>query len=367
MSDQALLHRWYKLSGAVVRLVEGAPDVAVLPRAKTHWITLDVRGIPRRFLNSSLRLQLRKFLGLDGFSFAYSENEGTASIWYWLESDERSLGDEGGENAEPWPEALLRPTVGDGMHLIRCCDGFEAVYVRSRTLVRTRWFPKAPASDLWEAFVQDSGLDPSNMPMPLAMECKLAKEPPSDWRVSSRKAPSFGGVAWGAVGLAAIFGMLVVAGCALSLKLSAALSVEKARYEKLMQEHAVTISLQRNIDEKRAYLDGFSGLRSSYSQLELIKAVIDAGLLSEKARVSLAEWEFKNNRLRLLFSVPQDGFRLGGFLSVLEKQPMFKDLSLMPDTPAGTVGVQLAVVAPGVAGTAEIPHKTDSAASSSTP
>lgn len=367
MSDHALLHRWYKLSRAVVGLVEGVPNVLVVPRAKTHWITFDVRGIPRRFLNSSLRLQLRKFLGQDSFNFAYSENEGIASIWYWLESDEQTLDHEGGENAEPWPEALLRPPVGDGMHLIRCCDGFEAVYVCSRTLARTRWFPKAPAREHWEAFVRDSGLDPSSTPMPLATEYKLAKVPPHDWRVSSRNAPALGAVAWGVVGLTALLGMLVVAGGALSLKLSAELSVEKAQYERLMNEHAVTIALQRNIDEERAYLDGFSGLRSSYSQLELIKAVIDAGLLSEKARVSLAEWEFKNNRLRLLFSVPQEGFSLGGFLSVLEKQPVFKSLSLMPDTPAGTVGVQMVVVAPSVAGTAEMPRKTDPAASSSTP
>ncbi len=367
MSDQALLHRWHKLSGALVRLVEGAPNVAVLPRAKTHWITLDVRGVPRRFLSSSLRLQLRKFLGLDGLSFAYSVNEGIASVWYWLESDEYTFGDGSGEGAEPWPEALLRPPVADGMHLVRCCDGFEAVHVRSQALVRTRWFPKVPGNDLWEAFVRDSGLDPSAVPMPPATEYKLAKQPPGDWRVSSRRVRSFGGAAWGAVGLTTFLGMVVVVGCAVSLKLSAALSVERVYYDKLMKEHAVTISLQRSIDKKKAYLDGFSGLRSSYSQLELIEAVIDAGLLSEKTKVSLAEWEFKNNRLRLLFSVPQEDFSLGLFLSILEKQPMFNDLSLMSDTPAGTVGVQLAVVAPSVASAAEKARKTDAPASSSSP
>lgn len=351
MTDQALLHWWAKVSCAFVRLVQGAPNVVLLPRAQTHWITLDVRGIPRRFLSSSLRLQLRKFLGQESFSFAYSVKEGIAGVWYWLESGERAHGDNSvKELTEVWPEVLLRQRVADGLHLIRCRDGFEAVYLRFQALVRTRWFPALPTNDCWDAFVRDSGLDPAANPMPDAADIALSKEPPSNWRISRSGARSLSGAVWGAVGLVTLLGMLVVICGALSLKLSAALSIEKRNHERLMKEHAVTISLQRKIDEIKTYLGGFSGLRTSYSQLELIESLIDAGLLSEKEKISLAEWEFKNNRLRLLFSVPQENFSLGMFLSVLEKQPKFSGMSLMPDTPVGTVGVQLVVASPGVAG-----------------
>ena len=76
-----------------------------------------------------------------------------------------------------------------------------------------------------------------------------------------------------------------------------------------------------------------------------MQALIDAGLLGgENNPVSLIEWEYRNQRLRLLFQVPPDKFDLGAFLAVLERQPMFKSVKLMPDTPALTVGVQAQVV-----------------------
>jgi hypothetical protein len=333
------------------KLVGWRPSVLVLPRCHAHWMTLDVHGVPSRFILSSLRLQLRQFLGDGKVGFAYSLRGDIANIWYWSEADEgdfaRLLANKStkGEFA-PWPESLLRQPVEDGVHLLKCVSGFEAVSVVAQNTVRTRWYAKLPAADAWALFIRDAGLNPDEHPLPLPRETRLDAHSPRGWKLSTSLIQPITPAVWAVVATIAIAGLLLVVGGAYSLKLDSATASERVTYEKLARENSATIALQKQISQKVDYLNGFRGTRPPISQLELMKILLESQLLTEESKISVAEWEYRNNRLRLLFSVPQDDFSLGQFLSALEKLPALRDIKLMPDTPPLTVGIQAAIANP---------------------
>ena len=335
-----------RVSEMLRALLGWRPSVLVLPRGQVHWMTLDVRGVPSRFILSSLRLQLRQLLGDGKFGFAYRLRADTARLWYWSEADTgefaRIRAGQTGEIA-PWPESLLRSPLQDGIHLLASQDGFEALSVLAQEIVRTRWFATLPTADAWASFVRDAGLDPQHHPLPVARETKLQPHPPRGWKLSTSLIQPIPYTIWAGAAAIALTGLLLCVGGSYSLKLENEIATERVTYEKLAKENASTIALQKQINQKVAYLNGFSGTRPPIPQLNLMKAILDSGLVTEEAKISLAEWEYRNNRLRLLFSVPQDEFSLGAFLTVLEKQPALRDIKLMPDTPPLTVGIQAAL------------------------
>ena len=339
-------------SGFLPKLLGWRVPIVPLPRGEVHRLKLDIKGVPARFVSSSLRLQLRQMLGNDKFGFAYAIKDDTATLWYWNEDNGKGIDrlrstmarDEG---FVPWPEPLLRSTLDDGLYLIKCLDGFEAVSVVSREVLRTRWFAVMPTDEAWAAFVRDAGEDARHHPLSSPREINVKPHPARGWKLSTGLIRPIPSTVWVGAAVVAIAGLIVAIGGAYGFKLDSAISAEREKYDALSKEHAVTIGLQKQIDAKSDYLKGFSGLRTSYSQLELMTNLIESGVISEGGKISLAEWEFRNNRLRMLFAVPQDDFSLGVFLSVLEKQPVFHDIKLMTDTPPGTVGVQALVASPG--------------------
>ena len=340
---------WSRLPEILSGLLGCRAPVLIVPRGDAHWIKLDVRGIPPRFVSSSLRLQLRQLLGEEKFGFAHSVKGDVATLWYWSEGDgsgvDRLLaGKSRDDDFAPWPEPLLRPAIEDGVHLVKCQEGFEAISILSRETRRTRWFSSAPTDDAWAAFVRDAGLDPRHHPVPAPREIRLQTKPPRGWKVSTSLTHPVPPAFWAGTAVIALVGLLVVMGGAYGLKLDSAISAERARYATLSKEHAATIALQKKIDEKIDYMKGFSGLRSSYPQLELMTSLVKSGVISEGTKISLSEWEFRNNKLRMLFAVPQENFSLGLFLTVLEKQPVLREIKLMSDTPPGTVGIQASIV-----------------------
>jgi len=340
---------WRRVCDALRALLDWRPFILILPRSHVHWIKLDVRGIPSRFILSALRLQLKQFLGEEDFGFAYRLQGDTATLWYWSEANEgefsRIVAGRTGEIA-PWPEPLLRSPLKDGVHLLVSERGFEAVSVLAQDVVRTRWYAVLPTAEAWASFIRDAGLDPDQSPLPAPRESKRLTHPPRGWKLSTSLNQPISYPVWAGAAMIAITGVLLAMGGSYSLKLENAIARERVMYEKLAKENATTIALQKQINQKLAYLNGFGGTRTPIPQLNLMKAVLDSGLVSEEAKISLAEWEYRNNRLRLLFSVPQEGFSLSAFLTVLERQPVLRDIKLMPDTPALTVGIQAAIVDP---------------------
>jgi len=342
------------LPGLLRDFADWRPRIVPVPRALCHFLALDIRNLPQRYLASSIRLQLAQLTGMARLGFAYHAQGNAARLWYWDEAElqENSLcpaGEACPNGVKPWPEPLLRGPLEDGLHLVACGQGYEAVAIEKGGVWRTRWFRERPEAQAWVAFVRDAGRDPASHPLPASVvRVPASSHPPKGWRLSTHLLQPITAAAWAAAGVAALVGAVLIVGLLYEFKLNGIISAEQAELKRLLHDNATTIALQRKIGEQTSYLGAMNKARPLVLQLELMKRLAESGLVGEASKISLAEWEYRNDRLRLLFSVPDDGFSVGEFLASLESLDMFTDIRLMPDTPPRSVGIQ-ASLAPVIA------------------
>jgi hypothetical protein len=339
--------------GGLHSLLDWRRAAARIPRRLCHHAALDVRNIPRRHLMASLRLQLMQLTGLARVGFACRLHEGMAQVWYWDEADAdafRAALRGGGDSVNgiaPWPEPLLRAAPGEGLHLLSCDEGCEAVALRGGAIRRTRWFRAMPDDAAWAAFVRDVGLEPAGHPRPAAAQALPSLErPAAGWKLSTRLIEPVPLQAWALAALVALLGAALIAGGLYELKLGRLIADEQAEIARIRSENAATLALHKELTEAGGYLAALDRTRPAMLQLDLMRAIAGSGLVDDPFRISLLEWEYRGGRLRLLFSVPADGFSLGDFLAELEKLPLFGGIRLMPDTPRGTVGIQASLAPP---------------------
>lgn len=323
-----------------------------IPRRLCHYATLNARNIPRRHLATSLRLQLTQLTGIGRAGFASRLQDGSAQVWYWDETDLdafRAALPEGAGNAnglEPWPEPLLRAAPDEGLHLVSCDRGCEAIAVRGGEMYRTRWFRAPPDDEAWTAFVRDAGQEPAGHPRPAARTLPTRPRPDAGWKLNTRLVEPVPLPAWALAALAALLGAALIAGGIYEFKLAGLIEAEQAQIARIRSENAATLSLHKELTEAGAYLAALDRTRPAMPQIELLRAIAESGLVDDPYKISLLEWEFRGDRLRFLFAVPAEGFSLGDFLAELEKLPFLAGIRLMPDTPRGTVGIQASVTPP---------------------
>lgn len=322
-----------------------------VPRRHCHYLVLDVGKIPRRYLLSSLRLQLAQLTGLADIGFACLVRDGTARIWYWDEADaavrDALAVPEGaaGSGIEPCPEPLLRAVPDDGLHLFACADGCEAIAIESGEIRRTRWFREAPDDDTWTAFVRDAGREPAAHARPELRRPARLTHPAKGWKLSSRLIRPVSAQAWAAAAMAALAGAVLIAGGLYEYKLGALIEAEQAEIARIRSENATTIALQNELAGQDGYLAALRAAQPAMLQLNLMKTFAASGLFDDPARISLYEWEYRGGRLRILFAVKEQDSSLSDFLVELEKLPVLGQIRLMPDTSRGTVGIQAAIAA----------------------
>lgn len=332
----------------MLEFADWRPQVVVIPRGQCHFIELDVSHVPRRYFASSLRLQLSQLTGLARTGYAWLVRKGEAQVWYWDEDGLNGIvpADPDRTNgSKPLPEPLLRPPMTDGLHLVECIDGFEAVAIRGAEVHRTRWFRNRPNVGDWASFVRDSGDNPADQALPAAERANLSPTLPRGWKLATHLLRQIPAHDWVAAALAAVAGVVLIAGLLYEFKLDGMVAADRAELDRLARDHATTIALQKQIATEANYLEALQKARPNVLQLELMKNLAESGLLGETAKVSLAEWEFRNDRLRILFAVSEDTFNLTQFLTRLESLSMLKEIKLMPDTPPRTVEIQAAVTA----------------------
>lgn len=321
----------------------GVPQVAALSRGKCHRLTLDVKGVPRRMVQSSIALQLGHLTGQPVVGFAWRLSGVQAEVWYWSDEPLASSTVE----VMPCPESLLRVEVPPGLHLIKCVEGFEAVCLKDGGIThRTRWFAALPAEGVWQQFVRDAGVEPDQYPLPLAMSVALRDKPAKDWVLVSAAAKPLSPqqwALWGAIALAgaALFGLL-----SYNLKLVVNTEALKKEYAALAEQSAATLKLQREIETLQQPVAAIVQVQPKVLQIKLMAGLAEAGLFSESTKVNLQEWEYRNGRIRLQFSVPAEGFELGKFLASIEKLGLFKNVRLLSGTPPQSVGLQAELVTP---------------------
>lgn len=342
-----------RLTGLLRHMVDWRPGVACVPRARCHHLSLNVRGVPPRYLISTVRLQLAQLVGAGRLGFACRARDEMASVWYW---DEAALGaaefgaDAGPNGVQPWPEPLLRGPLDDGVHLIACVTGYEAVAVERGEPRRTRWFAVHPGEEAWRAFVRDAGLDPATHPCPSPARAPALTGRPKGWKLSTHMRRATSPLVWATTGAAAVIGAVLIAGLLHEYKLDALMAAERAEVARIARENATTIALQREITTETTLLAALRKALPAVAQLDLMKALAHSNLLNQETRVSLYEWEYRGGRLRLLFAVPDEEFSLGDFLAGIERIGIFKGVRLIPDSPNGTVGIQTVVAAGNTSG-----------------
>lgn len=319
-----------------------------IPRGKCHRLSLAIRGVPKRLLASTIRLQIMNISGLQHFGLAWRAQDKAAEIWYWDETKLQEQVDFPAAEAlvngiQPWPEMLFRPSLDDGLHLLACSEGYEALALEKNQVKRTRWFAKLPDGTAWLNFVRDAGKIPENHPLPASESVRLLDKPARGWNILSSLVTPLPIAIWFAACGIALIGMFFAGLLAYDLKQNQRITDDRATLEQLMREKAVILDLQKQIDKRTGLFQTISGTLPKVPQLRLMQALAEAGIFAEGTGISLMEWEYRNERLRLLFSVPKDDFSLGLFLSSLENTRILEEIRLMPDTPAQSVGIQAVV------------------------
>lgn len=329
-------------------ILDWRPVFFPVPRGQCQRLTLPIKSIPKRLIGSSLRLQLMSISGLAQFGFAWRVRDETAEIWFW---DESQLNEAPGfpvaeslvNGVKPCTEVIFRPPLEDGLHLLICSKGFEAVAMVAGNLRRTRWFADLPDTNCWQSFVRDVGKHPDNYPVPRPKQVALLDKPAKEWKIqSSVESPMSIPLLAGMAGTALI-GVLCAGLLAYDIKQNQLLSIENSTIKQLKLEKAAILDLQKQMAVRTELFERLSKNLVPISQLRLMQILAETGIFAEGTGIALMEWEYRNERLRLLFSVPKDNFSLGLFLSTLEKTGVLSEVRLIPDTAARTVGIQAAV------------------------
>jgi len=321
----------------------GVPETKAVARDLCHRITLDAKGVPRRLLQSSISLQLEHLIGQSFSGFAWRQLGTVVEVWYWIGSP-RDM-PEGG--ILPCPEPLLREDLTCGLHLIQCIVGYEAVCIRNGGLThRTRWFKEIPSEAHWQQFVRDSGFDPEQHRLPRPQSMALRRRPSNHWVLFSTALKPIGlgqRMAWAMV---ALTGAVLIGLATYHAKLVFFTTSLENEYVTLAAQSATTLKLQQHIDALRLPIATVLLARPQASQAKLMAALARAGLFDESKKVNLQDWEYRNEQIRIQFSVPSDGFELGKFLESIEQLRLFKNIRLLPGTPPQSVGLQAELLTP---------------------
>lgn len=306
---------------------------------------------------SSIGLQLGHLTGLSTPAYAWRLHGTQAEVWYWSEEppapDQLANAPLLQPGTLPCPEVLLRPALPDGLHLIHCRDGYEALSLAQGQIQRTRWFAVLPEAAVWQRFVRDAGSDPDLHPLPAAQTLRLGDVPGRAWSIHTSLLRPLTRQTWLLLLAVTLVGAGFFALLSYSVKLSQRIDAVRQEHVALSRESALALTLQQQIESQRKQLAVVADMQPKVLQLRVMARLAAAGLFDEASKVSLQEWEYRNNRIRLQFAVPAEGFVLGKFLESIEKLGLLTDVRLLPGTPALTVALQAALAgdaAPGKPG-----------------
>lgn len=314
-----------------------------LPRSRCQRIAISLKGIKKSAVASSIRLQLEYVTGIACVGFAWRSDGDMAEVWYWSESTSPNAEVVAPTNTEPCPEMLLRPALSDGLHLVSCLQGYEALSVAQGRVTRSLWFSQSPRSMEWQRFVQDAGADPALHSLPTAQAYILRKAPTHDWSLNSPSAHLWSHKTWAAFVLVAAVGVVFSVLVGYSLRLNFQIQSLRQDYAALAQTSEATLKLQRELEAQRKPLDAVLSFQPRVLQLRLMARLAEAGLFDEGTKVNLQEWEYRNNRVRIQFAVPPEGFSLSQFLETVENTGLFKDVRLLSGTSQFSVAIQAAL------------------------
>jgi len=127
----------------------------VISRALCHYRCFDLREIPVNRRDAVLQMYVQQwnpFANGDSFS-VWKQN--VAQTWVWDSSKiETAQLEQNIKNPYVMPETLLRPTLENGVQLLKCLDGIEGQIWRDNILIASRWWAQLPEIKEWQTFLR---------------------------------------------------------------------------------------------------------------------------------------------------------------------------------------------------------------------
>lgn len=346
-----------KIQPGFLRVLGVRNQRTVLPRNQCHFVILNAKGLPPRYLASALSLQLIQLGFVAQPGFAWRVVGDNAQVWYWDEAKVRAKLGEGGWVVQPEP--LLRSASTGGLRLLRCTAGFEAEYAGANGAFRTRWFAQEPDEAQWAEFCRDAGLDPADHPrgapkvMPLSAKCAKG------WRIHTRLTRTLPAWAWGLGALVLAYGCVVADLGVKSFRLKQETARIQTKLDGLQQADATQITLQADIDKLNAMVDRLNALRPKRTQLSLMQSLADLGVVGLANGVVLTNWSYQNHRVSMTFYTAKASLTGSEMVSRIEKMPGLHKVQLMTDAQPGFLIIQASLDG------AETPEAQDSAPATS--
>jgi|JI6StandDraft_1071083.scaffolds.fasta_scaffold71367_2 hypothetical protein len=311
-----------------------------IPRAQAHRLVLAMPPLADRQLQAAMYLQIQRLHGRAAVGYCWRRlGDAQVEAWYWDESTPDIPASEL-NGRQPCPEHLLRAEAPDGFSLTRCSAGVDAAFCRGGRLEKARWFSAVPSDADWAWFVQDAGASPVEVPIPRVREAPARHNPPKEWSFFTSLHKPVTRLALAGFAAATLAGGALAAAAVYDFKLSGELERVRGQRALLATEAASAVKLQAELDDIATKVSGLSAQQAPVLQLQAMARLANSGLVGDASKVFLLEWEFRNDRMRMLFSVPPDKFVLSEFLAGVEKIGAFAGVKLLPGTPPQTVGLQ---------------------------
>ncbi len=277
----------------------------VLARARVRLALFPVERIPVSAREQALRLHLLQISPYARTGFAWHVRGATAYAWYW---DETALDaalaphNLSGRFVRPVPEPLLRQRGPDGFALNRTLDGVEGQFRAAGSIEASSWWPASPDAAEWAHFARDVGGAYASAPCPpLAQPAWLAEVPPE-----LRIVRAIQGETRFNENLI-YFVLLALLGCGAiwlgmaQWRLVGAIAERTAERAALRQELGHILDDQRAAERDRTAVTLRAANEHPLTQLDLLAAFAALGI-GEGQKITLTEWDFRNDKLRAVLT-----------------------------------------------------------------
>lgn len=309
-----------------------------MSRGLCRFGRFDLQRLPAGKRASALALQLPAWAPYADPDYAISwrsgEFDGQANVWCWDRANVTARLQAYGLAGRAFaivPESALRPSLGDGVHLLRCIEGFEAQHWRRGELLNSRWWANQPVASAQLAFQRDCGLLPDELREDLPLQdFPLARKAETALVPAGR---SSGSLKWAEL---ATYGVLVLAlglpGLFMLVQQWRLTQARSAADSELAQvsERAKGILSAREValdaaDQVRALVD----LETYPGPLVYMLAM--ARSLPEGGGSIVREWEMNEGKLRIVVASPTQEISGAEHVKALEQTGLFTDVKIITD------------------------------------
>jgi hypothetical protein len=320
----------------------------VLSRALLHFARMPLQGVPQPRRAAAIRLQLLQLSPWPNTGFAFRCLGNSATVWYWDEDALAArLAARGASAASVSvvPETEMRAArTADGALLIRCLDGVEGQVWRDGELQASMWWPQVPDATAWAAFALDAGIEPSQAPV--VHSTPWAARPHDGFAVRRTSATTATDGTKIAVRVAAaLLGGFAIWLAVAQIRLELAMSTAADARSRIDARLGPVLDLRRRADRDTAAAAQLLALRAPVTQAELLLALADVAGAGKT--LTLREWEFRDDRLRLVLGADSERYDRAAALAALARVPWLRDISLAGNEAPDSLALQARVVVPG--------------------